>query len=109
MNAEIQQKLADIRDLCEKHGIRALYLFGSATRGDFDSSSSDFDFLVEFQTTAPGTNYGYRYLDFADELEQLMGRSIDLLTTGSRMNRYLREEIEETREELFRAPDPLAA
>lgn len=109
MNAEIQEKLPDIRDLCVKHGIRSLYLFGSATRDDFDSLASDFDFLVEFQTTAPGTNYGYRFLDFADELEQLMGRSIDLLTTGSRMNRYLREEIEETREELFRATDSVAA
>lgn len=40
-----------IAELCRRHGIRSLSLFGSATRADF-GSDSDIDVLVEFEESA---------------------------------------------------------
>ncbi len=109
MNAEIRDKLDEIRALCEQHGIARLEVFGSAARDDFNPASSDVDFLVEFRDTREGTNYGYRFLDFADALEAVLGRRVDLLTERSVRNPYLRKEIERDRKEVFVAQHPTAA
>ena len=109
MNAEIADKLDDIRALCERHGIARLELFGSATRDDFDPESSDFDFLVEFSVTEVGSDYGYRFLGFADDLEDLVGRPIDVMTSFAVANRYFLQELAETKQELYRATNAVAA
>ena len=96
----IVQKHGELVDLCRLFRVERLDLFGSAATGEFDPSSSDLDFLIEFEDRAsPGLLN--RYLDFAEALERLFGRHVDLLTPRSIRNPYFKQEVESTREPLY--------
>jgi len=90
---------AILQALCRTHGVERLALFGSATSETFDAASSDLDFIVRFADTSPG--YAYRYLDFAEALEELFGRDIDLVTERSISNPYFRKTFDSTREVVY--------
>jgi uncharacterized protein len=78
MHPEIADQAADIAELCRRHGVARLEVFGSATRdADFDPGTSDADFLVTF--TAAARNDLGTYLDLKEALETLLGRRVDLL------------------------------
>jgi hypothetical protein len=63
-------------DVCRRHHIRRLSLFGSALRPDF-RPDSDVDFLVEFDERHP---VGFRIFDVEQELSALIsGRKPDLV------------------------------
>ncbi len=75
----IEQHHAELRTLCRRYGVLRLDLFGSAATGAFQSATSDLDFVATFaDTDQPG--YARRYLHFAEALEALFGRPVDLLT-----------------------------
>jgi uncharacterized protein len=77
MHATIAEKRENLMDLCRRHGVTRLDVFGSAARGtDFDTAASDVDFLVEF---GPLENDLARFLDFKEALETLLARSVDLV------------------------------
>lgn len=66
-----------IAAFCERHHISRLSLFGSVLRDDF-VPDSDIDVLVEFEPeNVPGM---IGLLTMQGELEELFGRSVDLLT-----------------------------
>lgn len=65
-------------ELCRRHGIRRLAVFGSAARGEI-RPESDLDLLAEFE---PGRPVGLRFITVADELGELLGRRVDLNTAG---------------------------
>ena len=91
----VENKFAQIAPLCERYRVKSLELFGSAAKGTFRDEDSDLDFLVEFdERRLPG--YAMRYLNFAEDLERLFGRKVDLLTIESVKNPYLRDELQET-------------
>jgi len=79
-----------LAQLCQRHHIRRLSLFGSTLKGTA-RADSDVDLLVEFQATATPT-----LLDMAnieEELSALMGgRKVDLRTTPE-LSRYFRDEV----------------
>ena len=79
-----------IAQICRKHGIRRLALFGSVLRDDF-GPDSDIDVLVEFE---PGRVPGFFGLHGIEcELADLFGgRKVDLLTFRS-LNPYLKDRI----------------
>lgn len=96
----ISQKYDDLVALCRQFKVDYLDLFGSAAMGRFDPSSSDLDFVIEFEDReAPGLLN--RYLDFAAALERLFGRHVDLLTPRSIRNPYFRQALDDTREKLY--------
>lgn len=65
-----------INELCQRHRISRLELFGSAARGDA-RPNSDLDFLVEFE---PGARVGFLTLGrVKEELEAITGRRVDLV------------------------------
>jgi len=104
----IEEHLADIHELCRHYGVLRLDLFGSATTGAFNEATSDLDFIATFaDTRKPG--YADRFLDFADALEALFGRRVDLITDRSIQNPYFREEVDATRQPVFRTSDAAAA
>jgi predicted nucleotidyltransferase len=103
MTALIEQHHSALSDLCRRHGVERLYLFGSAA-GERSERPGDLDFLVEMTDRQPTASYADRYLDFADELERLFGRRVDLVTDQSIRNPYFRREIEATRELVFGKP-----
>jgi hypothetical protein len=74
------------RDAITRYGVRRLGLFGSIARGD-SSSSSDLDFLVEFERKSFEA-----YMDLKEFLEKLFGCPVDLVLADS-LKRRLREAI----------------
>ena len=90
----------DIAALCRKFGVRRLDLFGSASTGDFDPATSDLDFVATFaDTDAP--NYAERFLNFADALEDLFGRPVDLVIDRSILNPRFRQAVDATRQPIY--------
>ncbi len=102
MHAAVAQHRAAIEELCRRHGVRRLDVFGSATTDDFDQARSDVDFLVEF-THADGRNAADDYFGLKDDLEALLGRSVDLVSPRALRNPFFREGVDETREALYAA------
>jgi uncharacterized protein len=92
--AVIENNLEKIRDLCVRHRVRSLILFGSAARDDFDNERSDVDFLYEFEPDAELGLSGY--FDFQGALEELLGRKVDLVCAEGIRNPYLRKSIYES-------------
>ncbi len=95
----VTEHLAEIAALCRQFGVRRLDLFGSAA-GAFDPATSDLDFVATFaDTRAPG--YADRYLDFADALEALFGRPVDVVIDRSIRNPDFRRAVEATRQPVY--------
>lgn len=81
---------------CRRHRIRRLAVFGSALRDDF-TSESDIDVLVEFER---GARPGLSYFNLSDELAEIFGRSVDLVTPGGIRPVY-RERILSTARDIY--------
>jgi hypothetical protein len=98
----LQDKREGIAELCARHGVARLDVFGSALRDDFRPGESDVDLLVDF-----GLMDGYAkavaYFDLLDALQELLGVEIDLVMTGAVKNRYIARDIERTRQLLYAA------
>lgn len=89
----VTEKLAEIRAACEKHKVRNLWLFGSATTDEFDPARSDLDFLVEFES---GIDHGLdgEYFRLLEALQGIFGREVDLFERRvvERDPNYIRRE-----------------
>ena len=83
-------------DLCRHHGVVRPEVFGSAVDGTFDAQRSDYDFIARF-TDDPAVSMARRFLGFNEALEQLLGRSVDLMTDHPINNSYLRAAVNATR------------
>ena len=74
--AIIEAKMPQVAEICRRHGVRELLLFGSALGPDF-GPESDIDLLVEFDPNLSITLFDYAEVQFA--LEALLGRNVDLV------------------------------
>lgn len=93
MLKEIETRREQIVELCRRHGVRCLELFGSAARGsDFDPARSDIDFLVEFDPDQPPALADF--FELQRELGELLSRPVDLITRGALENsrNYIRRQ-----------------
>ncbi len=104
MHPEIKSRQAEIAGICRRFGVVRLDVFGSAARGaDFDPERSDADFLVEFGRPE-GMNRFHQYFDCKFALEDMLGRSVDLVEPTAVSGRpYLKAEIERSREPVYSA------
>jgi predicted nucleotidyltransferase len=102
MNSIIEQKREQLAELCRKHQVRRLALFGSALGSEFDPERSDVDLVVEFLPMAP-INRFHTYFDLNAALEELFGRPVDLVELGAVQNPYIRRNIESTQVTLYAA------
>ncbi|MBX3069319.1 MAG: nucleotidyltransferase domain-containing protein [Thermomicrobiales bacterium] len=107
MLAAIVEQSSQIAELCRRYGVRKLEVFGSAAVGGFDAESSDVDLIADFADRSPG--YARRYLAFAEELEKLFDRPVDLLTNQPIENPYFRASLERSRRTIYESPDREAA
>lgn len=87
--------------LCRRFHVRRLDLFGSAVTSRFDSARSDLDFLVSFEEPLPAGTYADAYFGLRAGLEDLFGRTIDLVTEPALQNPYLRRRIEAQKQKLY--------
>ncbi|MGD9712540.1 MAG: nucleotidyltransferase family protein [Thermomicrobiales bacterium] len=107
MIAAITEQSSRIADLCRRYGVRKLEVFGSAATNEFDAETSDIDLIADFADRSPG--YARRYLAFAEELEKLFDRSVDLLTNQPIENPYFRASVKRSRTTIYESPDREAA
>lgn len=98
----VGEKREVVAALCRRYAVRRLRLFGSAVRRDFDSDSSDLDFLVEFDSPV-GMNAFHQFIDLKLELEDLFGRRVDLVTLRAVKDADFRRSAEEGAVELYAA------
>ena len=76
--------------LKDKYHIKNIGLFGSIVRGDA-TTKSDVDILVEFEKPI-----GLDFVVLADELEEILGVKVDLVTRNAikpRMFEYIRQDL----------------
>jgi predicted nucleotidyltransferase len=77
-----------LADLCRRFGVAELAVFGSALRGDA-RLDSDVDLLY---VLSPGVRLGFGIDRLEDELADLFGRNVDLVSKKS-LHRLLRDEV----------------
>jgi predicted nucleotidyltransferase len=70
-------------------GVKKLGLFGSFARNTGIDSTSDIDFLVEFESGKKNLD---NFINLADYLEELLARKVDLVTPQS-LSRYIGPHI----------------
>lgn len=79
----------EVADLCRRHQIVWMAVFGSAVRGELQDTS-DYDFVVEFDEAAKPSLFDLIHIQ--RELEERLGRPVDLGTRRS-IKPALRAEI----------------
>lgn len=79
-----------IAEFCHKHHIQRMSVFGSVLRDDF-GPESDVDFLVEFE---PQQHLGWGIVTVCDELEDLVGRAVDVVDPKYLKQRFRQQVLE---------------
>lgn len=82
----IEHHRQGIADLCRRHAVKRLELFGSAARGDFDPATSDFDFFVEFLSYDSPT-IADQWFGLQEDLERLLEHRVDLTSLRAAKDR----------------------
>ena len=83
----IRRYRREILDAAARHGARNVRVFGSVARGD-DDEGSDVDVLIDVE---PGRTL-LDVIAFEQELQQLLGRKVEVLTDGG-LSPYLQQRI----------------
>lgn len=82
--SEIKERLAVHKPrLFQKYPIKAMAIFGSFSRNE-QNDRSDLDILVDFSD-----KIGVRFIDLAEELEQIVGMKVDLVSKKGVQKKYL--------------------
>lgn len=79
-----------IRPVMEKHQINEVYLFGSYARGEAHPNSD-----VDIYCSSGDVETLYDEVDLIEELKQALGKEVDVVTIGSQMHEYFRQQLEE--------------
>jgi predicted nucleotidyltransferase len=98
----IEQLRPQIIDLCRKHEVKRLELFGSAARGDFDAATSDVDFFYEFDPACPAS-VADRFFGLMEDLQTLLGMKVDLVSAVDAVNPYFLQVANRHRVMLYAA------
>lgn len=104
MIAIVEDRRAEVADLCRRYGVERLDVFGSAAGDDgFDPGRSDLDFVVSFERRDPPDLFR-RYFGLEEELEALFGRKVDLVMEGAlEKSRRFAANVEASRVPLYGA------
>lgn len=97
----IELNLNRIFELCRKHNVKSLAVFGSILTDRFNDQS-DVDLLVDFDTTDHEKwDYVTNYFDLRDALERLFNRKVDLIEQGGLRNKYFIANINRTKQMIY--------
>jgi predicted nucleotidyltransferase len=86
---------------CERQGVARLRVFGSAVTDRFVPERSDIDFLVDFLPEVH--DLLGNYLALKEELEQVLGRQVDLVMSDAVENPYFAAEALRTAQDVYAA------
>jgi predicted nucleotidyltransferase len=96
--AIIENHRTEIEIACREAGVKSLWLFGSATRPDFQPGGSDVDFLVEL---ASDRSPAQQFFQLYRTLAELFDERIDLVSLAGVKNRFFQAELARTRIPLY--------
>ena len=96
----ISENIEQIYALCKKYGVKTLCVFGSILTPRFNENS-DVDFSATFYPEEDPLVAGDNFLNLYMDLEDLMGRRIDLVNEANLRNKYFIEELEETKRLIY--------
>jgi uncharacterized protein len=83
----LRERRDEILRIAARHGAHNVRVFGSVARGEA-GPESDIDLLVDIGSRTSS----WFPIGLIDDLEQLLGRKVDVLTDGG-VSPYLREQI----------------
>ena len=96
----LKDNIQSLVEICKRHHVSKLFVFGSAISGKFDATHSDIDLVVELLPMPPEEK-GEHLLELWDELEVLLQRKVDLLTDQPIKNPFLRKDIEQSKRLIY--------
>ena len=95
----IEMNMDKIIALCRKYKVAKLWVFGSILTPRFNDKS-DVDFYVVFDYDQISDLF-LTFFDFIDELQQLLGRKVDLIDETAVKNPYFRQELDRTKHLIY--------
>lgn len=98
----LKTKREQISDICARHGVARLHVFGSALHEGARRNESDVDLLVELAPMDPYARVD-AYFGLLEELGALLKMKIDLVMVGAVKNPYIARDIERTKQLLYAA------
>ena len=97
----IELNLQRIFDLCRRHKVKTLAVFGSILTDRFNDSS-DVDLLVDFEPVDHEKfDYVGNYFGLRDALEQLFDRKVDLIEYGSNLNPIFKALVDKKKQMIY--------
>ena len=95
----IENHIESLKKLCDTYNVDKMYLIGSALNSEF-TDKSDIDFLVKFKPIEL-SGYFENYMDFKENLKNLLGREVDLLEEQTLKNPILRDSVNKSKELIY--------
>lgn len=95
---ELQIDLERLREVCRRYGVMHLDVFGSVARGEAELDS-DIDLLY---VMSPHARLGFDILDLENELSEMFGRKVDLVSKKY-LHPLLRDDVIAEAKELYAA------
>ncbi|MDE5726880.1 MAG: nucleotidyltransferase domain-containing protein [Duncaniella sp.] len=95
----IEMNIDKIIALCKKYKVAKLWVFGSILTPRFNDQS-DVDFSVIFHYDQIQDLF-VTFFDFIEELQQLLGRKVDLVDETAVKNSYFRRELDGTKRLIY--------
>jgi uncharacterized protein len=92
-----------IADLCRQYGVAKLDVFGSAATTS--NSANDYDFVVELEHDE-FVSKARRWISFADGLEKLLGKPVDLVSAASIKNSFFSNSVRATQKSVYDRSQP---
>lgn len=97
----IELNIQRIIDLCRRHKVKSLAVFGSILTDRFNDRS-DVDLLVDFELTDPDKfDYVTNFFDLQDSLEALLKRKVDLVVSSALRNKYFINNVNRTKRIIY--------
>ncbi|MDE5631547.1 MAG: nucleotidyltransferase domain-containing protein [Muribaculaceae bacterium] len=91
----IEMNMDKIVALCKKYKVAKLWVFGSILTPRFNDDS-DVDFSVIFHYDQIQDLF-VTFFDFIDELQDLLGRKVDMVDETAVRNSFFRKELDKTK------------
>lgn len=99
----IELNMDKIIALCKKYKVAKLWVFGSILTPRFNADS-DVDFSVNFDAETiknDGLDWAEIFFGFMHELENIIGRRIDLVCDDNIRNPHFRQELDSTKQLIY--------
>jgi|SRR5665647_386400 len=102
----VENNIPLIIEMCKKHKLKSLYLFGSAIDNKYFNEKSDIDFLYEFDfENYPDWDKGdfdivTNFFLLKEKLEEILGRNVDLIPNKLR-NPYFINSVEKSKKLIY--------